>query len=471
MDRETIIYGTILHRFLDRFQSIQHHRVPLCKYLYYPFLYYAMNKKHLIQALEKTGDFQNEITQFSPTAIYKWSDEPYAYDPHPNGVVLMRGGFGDIASLFLPKERFVLLSPNQAEVDLIKLNRPDLTAHNIETFYHPNLPAVESCRNQIKTLIEKNKNDPLFGSEDFLQWFQSQIPGAIQVLDAVQSIFETGNIGMALTISSIVWMDSALNLIAKANHIPSVTLQHGLILERDLFCHIPIIATKKMVWGKAIQQWYQKHGYPESRVSVVGSPRFDVIFNRKWCGKERLCQMLGIAPGKRIAVYATGTDKETIVPIVVKGLENIQELFLIILLHPSESALVSQYQELAGNSPFCKVVQFGHITLYDALSGADFFITHCSTAGLEAMFFKLPVITVEPSPPPFSYGSLGASIPVTNSAELHQTANRLINDEAYRSSAISQYQQFLSEYCIPDGSASKRLFEEVEKLCQTGGIT
>lgn len=470
MNKETAYYGVILRRFFNFFHNVRHQNVPICKYLHYPFLYYTMNRKNLIQALEKTSNFQDEINQFNESNIYEWADEPYVYEPHPQATVLMRGGFGDIASLFLPKERFVLLSPNQKEVDLIKRNRTDLAAHNIETFYNEDSQAVDELSREIKKTVERELNDPFFGSADFLQWLLRQIPGAVRVLGAVHRIFRNNNIGAALTISSIVWMDNAINLIARANKIPSITLQHGLILERDLFCHIPISATKKAVWGNAVQQWYLKHGYPPSRVSVIGSPRFDVILNRNWCGKEKLCQVLEIDPAKKIALYATGTDKETIVPIVVQGLKEIADLFLVILLHPSESALVAQYQQLAGNSSSHKVVQFGKINLYDALSGADFFITHCSTAGLEAMLFKLPVITVEPSPPPFSYGELGGSIPVTNSHELSEVAQRLLSNPFYRENAIHQYQDFLSHYCIPDGSASQRLFNELESLCSTGGI-
>jgi hypothetical protein len=470
MNRENALWGVILRRFFDRFRSVRRHQVPLSHYLYYPFLYFVMNRRNLLRALEAGSDFDYEINQLADSAIYSWFDEPYSYDSHPDGIILMRGGFGDIASLYLPPERFVLLSPNQAEVDLIRLNRPGLTAHNIESFYRGNSAAVESLDRQVTAVIDRNRDDPFFGSADFGQWIKSQIPGAVRVLDAAQSIFSDFKIGCVLTISSIVWMDSALNLTARANRIPSFTLQHGLILDRDLFCHVPILATQKLVWGNAVREWYQKYGFPESRISVIGSPRFDVIVNRKWCGKERLCGMLDIDPAQKIAVYATGTAKELIAPIVRKGLETIPELFLIMLLHPSESGLIARYQEFVAGYARCKVVRFGQVNLYDALSGADFFITHCSTAALEAMFFKLPVITIEPDPPPFSYGERGASIRVTDSAGLNQTARRLISDELFRRDAIERYRQFLSEYCIPDGSASQRLFQAIDQFCRAGGI-
>jgi hypothetical protein len=59
---------------------------------------------------------------------------------------------------------------------------------------------------------------------------------------------------------------------------------------------------------------------------------------------------------------------------------------------------------------------------------------------------------------------------VTNATELNQVAARLFTEETFREQAIHQYQKFISEYCIPDGSASERLFNEVELLSRTGGI-
>ncbi|HBE78229.1 MAG TPA: hypothetical protein DDW65_10670, partial [Firmicutes bacterium] len=378
MDEQTAWKGVLLRKFFSCFGNINYHGASICKYYYNQFLYYILSRWNLARA--KDLPYGHEINEIKDSEIYYWIDEPYPYDPHPEGLILMRGGFGDIASLYLPKERFVLLSPNQAEVDLIKTNRPDLIAHNIENYYRENLPAVESLNQQIAAIIDAQKDDPLFGSVDLLEWFKKQTPGIIRVFDAVHELFRNLNIGGVLTISSIVWMDSSLNLMARVNRIPSLTMQHGLILERDLFCHIPINATKKMVWGKANLEWYQKYGVPESRVSVIGSPRFDVISNRKWCGKEKLHQMLGIDPAKKIMVYATGTEMNTIVPMILSGLAAIPDLFLILSLHPSESPIISQYQQLTAGYPNCKVVRFGQISLYDSLSGADFFITHCSTA-------------------------------------------------------------------------------------------
>ncbi len=470
MNEQAAFYGTLLRKFLTKFQSITYHQIPICHYLHYQFYYFATNRWSHSWAKENLPGLEAEMAQMTDDGVYQWCDQPYAYDPHPDGIVIMRGGFGDIASLHLPKDRFVLLSPNQAEVDVIHRNRPDLSAQNIENYCRPNPQAVASLNQQIAEVINSQGQDPVLGSPELLRWFYQKTPEVVRVFDAIHSLFEKLSIGAVLTISSIVWMDSALNLFARANRIPAVTLQHGLILDRDLFCHIPIYATQKMVWGNAVKQWYQKYGFPASRLNVIGSPRFDVIFNRQWCGKQTLCQKLGIDPQQKLMVYATGTEMNTIVPLIADALKSVPELYLLILLHPSESALVSKYEQLVAGYPRCKVMQFGHVSLYDALSGADFFITHCSTAALEAMLFQLPVITVEPLPGYFSYGDAGASLRVTDSAELTTVVTKLINDADFRESAIDRYREFLADYCIPDGNASQRLFDQLKALCNSGGI-
>ena len=472
MDTENAYYGAILKRYFHQFKSVTHHGVPICKYIYHRFFQFVVNRWSFSWAKKNLPCFQDMINQMADGEVYSWSDEPYQYDPHPGGIILMRGGFGDIASLFLPNERFYLVSPNQAEVDVIKTNRADLVSHNIENKYQENPKAVAELTGQIAELITGQVADPILGSPDLLKWFTNKMPSIVQMIDAFHSLFEELSVGAVLTISSIYEMDSALNLIARANRVPSITLQHGIIADSGLFCHIPLLATKKAVWGKVTREWYNKFGFPESKVAIVGSPRFDIIFNRKWCDKQKLCQMLGIDSSKKIMVFTTQFPKyaSTMVPIIVNGLKSIPDLFTIMLLHPSESAQIDNYRQLSKDYLNCKVFPFGHISLYDALSGADFFITYCSTSALEAMFFKLPVITLEPFPLIFSYGELGASLRVTNSAELNQVVNRLISDKTFRKNSTDRYQNFISEYCIPDGFASKRLFDELEQLCQSGGI-
>lgn len=473
MDETNTYLGIILRRFFDKFQNITYHGVPICKYIYFPFVRYFPSRWSLAWAKENLPYWKEDSSRLNETEIHSWSDAPYHYKPHPGGVILMRGGFGDIASLHLPPERYFLICPNQAEVDLIKTNRPDLQAQSIEDYYHDNPQAVNQLIGQFAQVINAQKDDPILGSPDLLQWFTERMPDVVQMLDAVQSLFDTLNISAVLSILSINTgngMDSALNLVARFHQIPSFTQQHGVITDIALFGLVPVLATKKLIWGTAVRDWFKKYGVPESRVSVIGSPHFEIIFNRKWWNKQELCKALNIDPAMNVIIYATGTDRQTIVPIILEGLKSIPNLFLVLSLHPSESSAIEEYQKLTEGYSNCKVVRFGHLSLYDELSGGDLFITHCSTAAMEAMLFKLPVITVEPTTPYFSYGDLGASLCVTNSTELNQVVTSLISDEAFKAEAIQKYQKFISEYCIPDELASKRLFDEINSLCHTEGI-
>lgn len=469
MTEDYAFYTIVLYRFFERFMGVTYHDVSICRYVYYHFLQYVISRWRLTWKND-FPDLFDEVRQFKESDVYHYLDQPYIYESHPDGVIVLRGAFGDFASFHLPKEHFFLISPNQAELDILKTLQPNLSVHNFENYYRDNPKAAVGITKEVAQVIAAHKDDPIFGRADLFEWFQSKIPEIIRILDAAHSLFEGLKIGAVVTASSISSMDGALNLIARANRIPSFTLQHGVYAERDLFCHIPIVATKKAVWGSEIRHWYQKFGYPESRIAVTGSPHFDLIFKKAWYGKEKLCEMLGIHSSQKVIVYATqplGTEIQTIVPIVREGLKQIPNLFTMILLHSGEEPSI--YQQFCQGFSNCAIVRFGHISLYDALSGADFFITWNSTAAVEAMLFKLPVITVEPYSSYFSFGDQGASIRVSSSSELNQTVTRLISDETYKENAVAKYQNFLSRYCIPDGLASQRLFDQVEQLCNTGG--
>lgn len=467
MNEQNTFHCLLLQHFFAEFQEVSYRGVPVTKYVYYRLLrdFY----RHPDWTAENFPNWQKEVARLTESEVYGWADEPYRCDPHPDGVIIMRGGFGDIASLHLPKERFLLLSP-QTEADIIQLNRPDLEAHAVESYFQENRSAEAALYDQIAAVVRRLPEDPILGGPDLLEWFRQRIPDIVRVVDAVYLLFEKVKVGAVLTISSIFWLDSALNLVAKANQIPSFTLQHGLIDDLSLVAHLPLLAAKKLVWGEATLQWYQKYGYPESRIAIVGSPRYDVIFNRNWYGKEKLRQKVGAAPHQKIMVYATGTARDITAPLILEGLKAIPEVFLIISLHPSEDQTIDAYEKItAGYANFKIVRGSSEISLYDSLSGADFFITHCSTAALEAMLFNLPVITVEAAEPHFSYGNAGASLKVSDAVELAQVVKRLVSDEVFKQKALERYREFLVSYCIPDGLASKRLFAEIERLTRSGG--
>jgi hypothetical protein len=470
--------AVILRRFFKKFQSITHHGVPICKYLYSPFIGYLHQRWNLDWGKKNLSYLQDEMNGLTDSDIYGLSDEPYVYDPNPNGVILLPVGFAAVASLYLPKERYCFISPNPAQKDWIKTEWPDKDYHSIEEYFRDDPKTVEKLTRQIAEVIHEEQDDPMMGSMDLFEWFKKEIPNTVRYLDAVQSLFETVNVGAVLTMVSITmsspgnWLDSALNLMARAKKVPSLTLQHCLISDRDIFGFIPILATKKLVWGQETLDWYKKYGYPESRISIIGSTRFDIVFNRKWCGKEEFCQTFNIDPSKKIVIFTTqpqGIGK-TILPVVLKGLAAIPDVFLAVILHHSENDCLGEYQQITAEYANCAVFPSGRYFLYDALSGADLFITGCSTSALEAMFFKLPVITVEPFPMGFSYGELGVSLCIKSPEEVHQVVTRLIADPVFRENAVKKYQEFIANYCMADGLSTKRLFDEIDRLCQTGGI-
>lgn len=463
-------YGVLLKRFFTLFHPVAYQNVPISKHLYYQCLGF-INHRWGRAGMKKKTLFE-EMHELEAGQLFSLLDEPYVCKPNPGGIFLMRSGFGDLASLFLPPERYYLLSPFQAEVDVVKRNRPDLTAHNIEEFFQPNPGAVRELEKQITGLLAKEKQDPVFGSPYFLQWILSRLPDLVTRFDAVQRLIEKLDVGAVLTISSIHWFGNALNLIARANQIPSLTVQHGIIADSQLFCHLPVLATKKAVWGKETKEWYLKFGTPESRVVVTGSPRFDMIFNREWSDQESLKKRLQIDSAYKIAVYATqplgGARIREVVTTTLNGLHKIDNLFVLVMLHPYEKK--EFYQQLAAGKERCRVFAFGEVSLYDALSAADLFVTSFSTAALEAMLFNVPVVTVEPFPPNFSYSQSGAVFATRTAEELAFLARRILTEEDFRQAVLEKARPFLKKHCVTDGFSSRRLIRELENLSRCGGV-
>lgn len=459
----------ILRRFFEKFHALTYHGVSVSRYIYYRFYgSFLVHRWNLDWVKKNSPSLQEEIGKMADCDVFHCLEEPYPYDPHPDGVILIRDDLGGFAASCLPQESFFIISPTQAKAEAAQKSLPDIAVHNFEEYYRANPAAVHSLNDQVVQIVNAQKDDPIFGSSDLLEWLTGKMPEIVRELDAARLLFEILDVSVVLSVTALSGMDSALTLIAKSNRIPSLTLQHGLIADTSLFAHIPLQATQKAVWGEMTRDWYQRLGYPESRIVVTGSPRYDIIFHRQWWGQKKLRQMVGAGPNQKIMVFATGTDTPTIIPLVLEGLKALPEVFLIISLHRREGP-IDLYKKLAVGYCNYIIIPFGEINLYDSLSGADFFITHCSTAALEAMLFKIPVITMESTPPHFSYGDAGASIRVRHASELARVVRRLIDDQEFRADAINRYREFLAAYCLTDDLAGKRFFEKAEQIRRSGG--
>ena len=83
--------------------------------------------------------------------------------------------------------------------------------------------------------------------------------------------------------------------------------------------------------------------------------------------------------------------------------------------------------------------------MYDALNAADLFVTSFSTAALEAMMFNVPVVTVEPFPPNFSYSKSGAVFAARTAEELAGLARRILTEVDFRRAVLAKARPFLEE--------------------------
>lgn len=162
--KQLAFYGVILKRFFNLFRPVTYQNVPVSKHLYYQCLGFINHRWGLALAKEKM--FFEEMYELEAGQLFRFLTNPTPAVPTRREFSLCAADSGTSPPFSSP-ERYYLLSPFQAEVDVVRRNRPDLTVHNIEEFFRPNPGAVRELQKKITGLLEKEKQDPIFGSPHF----------------------------------------------------------------------------------------------------------------------------------------------------------------------------------------------------------------------------------------------------------------------------------------------------------------
>ncbi len=118
--------------------------------------------------------------------------------------------------------------------------------------------------------------------------------------------------------------------------------------------HLPAWPDRLLVWSEVMRE--EMAGllrYPAERISVVGTPQFDIYARPLAATREETLAVYGFSPADRVVVYATGapvhceTEYEfprALADLVASG--RIEGLKLLVRLHPRDR--LERYEALAG---------------------------------------------------------------------------------------------------------------------------
>ncbi len=235
--------------------------------------------------------------------------------------------------------------------------------------------------------------------------------------------------------------------------------------------------TKVATWGEASRQIALDHGYTPSQIAITGQPRFDHMLMHDWEQEcDALYRELGIDRARKSLVYLptngiTGgfladlDDQIAIFKAIVDGAEAQDEPVTVIAkLHRAEK--LDEIHRILGPELVSRMIVVQDVPLYPLLHGCTLAITLGSTAGLEALGFDKPLITMNLSDRPdfYHFAERGAAVRVTAPHEMKGAVASILSDEGVQTRLAEARARFLVEemYTL-DGKATQRVAELIRE--------
>jgi hypothetical protein len=247
----------------------------------------------------------------------------------------------------------------------------------------------------------------------------------------VKSLEAVGNV-RAMVLYEEMYRPGMINIAAaRALGIPTVGVQHGMIMPAHLIYTLPA----GQVRGAPIPEYFAATSpyvkevmsvcgaYPAERIWVTGSPRFDELIKNP-PDRRQARERLGLPHDKRVILITTQTAAwfAAAVKSVFEVAATRPEWFVCVKVHPktrgvSSDGYRSLAQQVGAGNVLCFDDQFD-----DLLASCDVLISASSTTILEATLLGRRTICVNFSGAPdrYPYVDDGASIAARSHSEVEQ---------------------------------------------------
>ncbi|MFD2333513.1 hypothetical protein ACFSR7_29990 [Cohnella sp. GCM10020058] len=300
---------------------------------------------------------------------------------------------------------------------------------------------------QVASILDDMADHPVFGDARFRDKLLKETPRIVQTLDATERMLESNPVSCILVGTTEDLTSRALALAGGKLGIPSVCMQHGVIMGEEAF--LPVFATVQAVYGKYEAEWYAARGVPHGSVRITGHPRYDDIFTRV---RDRR-QPGGSAESGRsqrqtrvLMVTQPATNRPLWIEAARLLIARLRNARIRIRAHPWEikKGLLGDYEALAAELPSVELVP-AETDLYDELSEVDLVIVENSTVGLEAMLSGKPVLIFRNPEGRKRYAYYNAMAPYisTKPEVLAELAARVLGAPAAAAALMQRIRRFI----------------------------
>ncbi|MFQ5459092.1 MAG: CDP-glycerol glycerophosphotransferase family protein, partial [Myxococcota bacterium] len=289
---------------------------------------------------------------------------------------------------------------------------------------------------------------------------------------AFLALFDAARPTVLVTASDACFWGSSATLEASRRGIPSVALQHGMMVGSSAY--VPVVSSRFAAWGDASARWLEARGVAPEKLVVTGAPRLDQIVNRSFPPRGTVAAKLEIDPALRWIVLATNpiafARNAALLATAREGMRTWGErAVLVAKLHPSEDP--GPYRAAAAGDPGIVIVPHGAIALYDLLSHADAVLTYHSSVGVEAMLLDRPVVSLESfgEENPLPYAREGAAAAARTAGELAGVLRREVAPGRDADARRERRARFVRDNLLAaDGKSAERVAELIRGLASGG---
>jgi hypothetical protein len=251
--------------------------------------------------------------------------------------------------------------------------------------------------------------------------------------------------------------------------VPTLVLQHGW--PQYEIGYVPVAADAVAVWSEASADWFVERGTPRTVLQILGNPRLDRALRvDRTAAAASVARRLELVEHPRLLVTLSPGDKagnDELVRIALT-LANRGRASVVVKTHPGGGtwgALDRLLRDRFADVPI-RVVR--DMPLPPLLCWSDVVLLRRSTVALEALAFRVPVVTLAERPDDGDNAGLPVPLPaVATSDELSEALTTLAGPGA--ASYFAALERELPRVLGPlDGRVAERIARFAEDL--SGGI-
>lgn len=302
-----------------------------------------------------------------------------------------------------------------------------------------------------------------------------QLPWAVRVYEEVTEMLRDVKPAVLCLYNEAGGLGRAAVAACRAEGVPTVALQHGIIYPRYYSYTYTADETdaprpdRTAVFGEAARrQLVADGGYDARSLVVTGSPKFDALLegSRQWV-RSALRERYGAPTSAHVVVVASRyrgirASYQSIGSAfrgLIEAVEALPDAFCLVKPHPAEPAEGYAADLRATGVTKTRLVP-AEATLAEVLHAADALVTVESLSAVEALVLARPVLILNTPTNLQEMVERGVALGVPEGADPSAALRELLFDTAVRARLEAARREYLNDVaCGVDGGATRRILD------------